>query len=84
MVLTLAACGKTEITMQEIYDASKTEALLKNHEGVYIRNEMDGGFWLETYLTKDYAYMQSRFIPMPLAQWHMTPSQIPIPILQST
>ena len=53
MVLTLAACGKTEITMQEIYDASKTEALLKNHEGVYIRNEMDGGFWLETYLTKD-------------------------------
>ena len=56
MVLTLAACGKVEITMQEIYDASQTEALLKNHQSVYIRNEMDGELWRETYLTKDYAF----------------------------
>ena len=48
--------GRLAITLQEIYDASKTEALLKNHESVYIRNEMDGEFWLETYLTKDYSY----------------------------
>jgi protein tyrosine/serine phosphatase len=48
--------GKLTITLQEIYDVSKTEALLKNHESVYIRDEMDGEFWLETYLTKDYAY----------------------------
>mgnify|MGYP002516991018 CR=1 FL=1 len=48
--------GKLAISLQEIYDACQTEALLKNHESVYIRNEMDGEFWLETYLTKDYAY----------------------------
>ena len=42
--------------MQEIYDAAQTEALLKNHESVYIRNEMDGDIWGEKYLTKDYAY----------------------------
>jgi hypothetical protein len=48
--------GKLTITLREIYDAAKTEALLKNHESVYIRDEMDGEFWLETYLTKDYNY----------------------------
>lgn len=48
--------GKLTITLQEIYDACQTEALLKNHESVYMRNELDGEFWLETYLTKDYAY----------------------------
>lgn len=56
MVVTLAACGKVDITMQEIYDAAKVEALLKNHAGVHIRNEIDGELWRETYLTKDYAY----------------------------
>ena len=64
--LTLSACGKVEITMQEIYDASQTEALLKNHEGVYIRNEMDGELWRETYLTKDYAY---DYIPSEESDW---------------
>lgn len=48
--------GKLTITLQEIYGACQTEALLKNHESVYMRNELDGEFWLETYLTKDYAY----------------------------
>ena len=48
--------GRLTISLQEIYDACQNEALLKNHESVYIRNEMDGEFWLETYLTKDYAY----------------------------
>ena len=56
MVLTLVSCGKVEITMQEIYDASQTNALLKNHESVYIQTEMDGENLGETYLTKDYAY----------------------------
>ena len=56
MILTLSACGKVEITMQEIYDANQTEALLNNHESVYIRDEMDGENRSETYLTKDYAY----------------------------
>ena len=56
MILSLAACGKVEISMQEIYDASQTESLLKNHENVYIRNEMDGEIWAETYLTKGCAY----------------------------
>ena len=48
--------GKLTITLQGIYDACQTEALLKNHEGVYMRNEMGDGIWSETYLTKDYAY----------------------------
>ena len=54
--LTLSACGKVEITMQEIYDASQTEALLKNHESVSIQDELDAGIWSEKYLTKEYAY----------------------------
>ena len=56
MVLTLAACGKVEITMQEIYDATQTEALLKNHDSVYVRNESDGEYFDEKYLTQDYIY----------------------------
>ena len=48
--------GKLTITLQEIYDVCQTDALLKNHESVYIRNGIDGEFWLETYLTKDYTY----------------------------
>ena len=56
MILTLVACGGAEVTMQEIYDACRTEAMLKNHENVYIRAEMDGEIWRETYLTKDYVY----------------------------
>ena len=54
MVLTLSACGKVEVTMQEIYDAVQTEAMLKNHENVYIRDELDGKIWMERYLTKEY------------------------------
>ena len=56
MVLTLAACGKVEITMQEIYDASQTEALLKNHESVYIRDKSDTGYVNDKYMTKDYVF----------------------------
>ena len=56
MILTLSACGKAEIAMQEIYDANQTEALLKNHESVYIREESNGEIFGEKYLTKDYTY----------------------------
>ena len=66
MVLALATCGKAEITMQEIHDASQTEALLKNHESVYIQEEMDDKIWREVYLTKDYAYA---YIPDEEADW---------------
>ena len=66
MILTLAACGKVEITMQEIYDTNQTEALLKNHESLYIRNEMDGELWRETYLTKDYVF---DYIPDRESDW---------------
>ena len=53
MVLSFAACGKTEITLQEINDANLTETLLKNHKSVYINEKMDGEFWGEVYLTED-------------------------------
>ena len=56
MVLSLSACGNVEITMQEIYDAGQTEAVLKNHQSVYIREEWDGEVFDEKYLTKEYAY----------------------------
>jgi hypothetical protein len=56
MVLSLAACGKAEITMQEIYAAGQTEALHKNHESVYIREEMDGDLFRERYQTKEYIF----------------------------
>ena len=56
MALTLSACDKAEITMQEIYDASQTEAMLRNHESVNIRSVMDGEVWSETCLTKNYDY----------------------------
>lgn len=56
MILSLSACSKVEITMQEIYDANQTKALLKNHESVYVRNESDGEYFDEKYLTQDYIY----------------------------
>ena len=42
--------------MQEIYDANQTKALLKNHDSVYVRNESDGEYFDEKYLTQDYIY----------------------------
>ena len=57
LILTLATCGKAEVTMQEIHDASQTEALLKNHESVYVQEDMDDGIRREVYLTKDHAYV---------------------------
>lgn len=58
MVLTLAACGKAEITAQEIYDAGQVEAMLQNHQSVYVHRAMDDAFFVENYLTKEYSYMQ--------------------------
>ena len=56
MVLTLAACGKVEITMQEIYDASQIEAMLQKHQSISIQDAMDGEVWYEEYLTEEYVY----------------------------
>ena len=58
MVLTLAACGKAEITAQEIYDAGQVEAMLQNHQSVYVHRAMDDAFFVENYLTKEYSYLQ--------------------------
>ena len=56
MILTLAACGKVKIAMQEIYDANQTEDMLQNHQSISIQDAMDGKVWAEKYLTKEYAY----------------------------
>ena len=66
MILSLSACGKVEITMQEINDANQTEVLLKNHQSVYIRDEMDGENFGEVYLTKDYVF---NYIPGGESDW---------------
>jgi hypothetical protein len=58
IVLSLASCGKVEITSQEIFDAGEREAMLKNHQSVYVQESMDGEVFDERYLTKDYAYVR--------------------------
>ena len=66
LVLTITACGKVEITMQEIYDSVQTEAMLKNHQSVYIRDKLDGEAFNDRYLTKDYAF---DYIPDAESDW---------------
>jgi hypothetical protein len=57
MILSLAACGnKVEVTMQEIYNAGKTENLIKNHQSAHVVDETDGKIKSEKYFTKDYVY----------------------------
>jgi hypothetical protein len=58
--------GKLTITLQEIYDVCQTEAMLENHESVYIRDEMDGENLGELYLTRDYVF---NYIPGRELDW---------------
>ena len=57
VVLSLSACGKTEITMQEVYDAGNIDAMLEKHESVYIRDELEGELFVEKYLAEEYGYL---------------------------
>lgn len=66
MVLTLAACAKMSVSMQEIYDATQTEAMLKNHQSVSIRDKMDGELFNERYLTKEYIF---DYLPNAESDW---------------
>ena len=66
MVLTLAACAKMSVSMQEIYDAAQTDAMLKNHQGVSIRDKMDGELFNERYLTKEYIF---DYVPNAESDW---------------
>lgn len=66
MVLTLAACAKMSVSMQEIYDAAQTEAMLKNHQGVSIRDKIDGELVNERYLTKEYIF---DYLPNAESDW---------------
>lgn len=66
MVLTLAACAKMSVSMQEIYDATQTEAMLKNHQGVSIRDKIDGELINERYLTKEYIF---DYVPNAESDW---------------
>ena len=66
MVLTLAACAKMSVSMQEIYDAAQTEAMLKKHQGVSIRDKIDGELINERYLTKEYIF---DYLPNAESDW---------------
>lgn len=66
MVLTLAACAKMSVSMQEIYDAAQTDAMLKNHQGVSIRDKIDGELINERYLTKEYIF---DYVPNAESDW---------------
>ena len=65
-ILAISACGKVEITLQEITDANQADALLKNHASVYIRDEMGGENFGEVYLTKDFVF---NYIPGGESDW---------------
>ena len=66
MALTFTACGNEQITMQEICDAGQTETLLQNHKSIYVQATVDGEFFSETYLTKEYLY---EYFPDEEAGW---------------
>ncbi|MEE1200115.1 MAG: hypothetical protein U0L09_05645 [Christensenellales bacterium] len=55
-----SAYGEAEITMREIYDAGRTEAMLENHQSAYVRRELNGELYSESYLTEDYIYDYDR------------------------
>lgn len=38
IILSLSACGKVEITMQEIYNAGQTEVMFESHQSISIQN----------------------------------------------
>lgn len=57
LILSLCSCGNKEITMQEIYDASHLNAMLENHESIYVQYMSDGKIYEEDYLSQDYTYM---------------------------
>ena len=48
IVLSLSACGKEEITMQDVYNAVQTEALLKTTKA-----HIFGTNWTENFLMKN-------------------------------
>ena len=62
MLLSLVACAgekdtAPEITLQEVYDAGKTlDALLGDHESVYVQVTSNGSLLREEYLSKQYYY----------------------------
>jgi hypothetical protein len=58
MVLSFAACGKTEITTEEIYDAGRVEVMLQNHQSVYVHRTMDGIAFVDSYLTQEYSFVE--------------------------
>lgn len=58
MVLSFAACGKTEITAEEIYDAGRVEVMLQNHQSVYVHRTMDDIAFVDSYLTEEYSFVE--------------------------
>ena len=62
MIVTITACNDkenagSEITLQEIYDASKVASLLENHESVYIVRTENGKVSAEEYYSKEYSFI---------------------------
>jgi hypothetical protein len=56
LILSLSACGKVEVTMQEIYEASHMSASMDNHESMHVKSTINGADIEEFYVTKDYDY----------------------------
>ena len=56
LIVSLCACGAGTVTMEDIYAANLSEALLANHESVYTPYLADGEAYGEGYLSKECVY----------------------------
>lgn len=56
LILSISACSKEQITMQEIYDASFLNTILSSHKNVNIKHTLNGELYAENYYSEDYHY----------------------------
>jgi hypothetical protein len=56
LILSLSACGKVEVTMQEIYEASHMVAPMDSQKSIYVKSTINGADIEEFYVAKDYDY----------------------------
>lgn len=56
LIVSLASCGRTNITMQEIADTHALTALLAEYDSVYRQNSEGGEVYASFYMTETYMY----------------------------
>ena len=96
MALSFSACADKkstppEITLQEIYDASKVVNLLKDSDSVYVEHSGNGVVYLSDYFTKDCTYSlyemeetYSEFLITDHSYFHMSSDKTPVRLVPLT